>query len=71
MAGVGVPGGGPGVAPDLREPHRRDAAPCTGGSVIPAGVDVALFRPIDREDARRQLGWQVDARYSSFRAARA
>ena len=35
-------------------------------AVIPAGVDVALFQPIDREDARRQLGWQVDARYLLF-----
>ncbi len=35
-------------------------------AVIPAAVDVALFRPIDRNEARRQLGWPVDARYALF-----
>jgi glycosyltransferase involved in cell wall biosynthesis len=37
-----------------------------GSAVIPAGVDMALFKPMEREDARRQLGWQVDARYVLF-----
>ena len=35
-------------------------------AVIPAGVDVALFQPIDRDKARRRLGWQVDARLRSL-----
>jgi glycosyltransferase involved in cell wall biosynthesis len=34
--------------------------------VIPAGVDVVLFQPIERADARRRLGWKVDGRYVLF-----
>jgi glycosyltransferase involved in cell wall biosynthesis len=37
-----------------------------GAPVIPAGVDVELFRPIDRDEARCELGWPVDARYVLF-----
>lgn len=31
--------------------------------VIPNGVDASIFHPIDRDDARRQLGWNLQARY--------
>lgn len=31
--------------------------------VIPNGVDTDVFRPMDRNAARRELGWQVDAKY--------
>jgi teichuronic acid biosynthesis glycosyltransferase TuaC len=31
--------------------------------VIPAGVDTELFQPIERQAARRRLGWEEDARY--------
>ena len=31
--------------------------------VIPVGVDVDLFRPLDRPAVRRELGWQPDARH--------
>ena len=34
--------------------------------VIPSGVDVDMFRPIDRERARRELGWRANARYVLF-----
>jgi teichuronic acid biosynthesis glycosyltransferase TuaC len=37
-----------------------------GAPVIPAGVDVALFQPLDRTYARRRLGWSLDARYVLF-----
>jgi Glycosyltransferase Family 4 len=41
-----------------------------GAPVIPAGVDVDLFRPIDRGHARRELGWPVDGRYVLFPSSR-
>ena len=31
--------------------------------VIPNGVDTSIFHPMDRDDARRQLGWDLRARY--------
>ena len=36
--------------------------------VIPNGVDRAVFRPLSRDDARRQLGWPLDARIVLFAA---
>jgi glycosyltransferase involved in cell wall biosynthesis len=41
-----------------RQALRRPSAP-----VIPAGVDTELFQPIDRQVARRRLGWEEEARY--------
>jgi teichuronic acid biosynthesis glycosyltransferase TuaC len=41
-----------------------------GASVIPAGVDVDVFRPIDREEARRKLRWPISARYVLFPSRR-
>jgi glycosyltransferase involved in cell wall biosynthesis len=34
--------------------------------VIPNGVDLHVFRPMDRARARRELGWDVDRRYVLF-----
>ncbi len=34
--------------------------------VVPNGVDLALFRPLDRTDAQQQLGWPTDKRYLLF-----
>jgi glycosyltransferase involved in cell wall biosynthesis len=34
-----------------------------GASVIPCGVDTARFRPMDRREARRLLGWKETGRY--------
>jgi glycosyltransferase involved in cell wall biosynthesis len=44
-----------------RRVRRRNA-------VIPNGVDVALFAPMDRLQARRQLGWPEDGRVALFAA---
>jgi glycosyltransferase involved in cell wall biosynthesis len=46
------------VSDEGRRTLGRPSAP-----VIPAGVDTALFRPIDRRAARHALGWQEDAPY--------
>ncbi len=34
--------------------------------VIPSGVDMELFRPMSREDARQRLGWPLDRRVVLF-----
>ncbi len=34
--------------------------------VVPNGVDLTLFRPIDRAQAQQQLGWPRDKRYLLF-----
>ncbi len=34
--------------------------------VIPCGVDLSLFRPMDRQEARRMLGLSAEARYILF-----
>ena len=36
--------------------------------VLPAGVDLARFRPLAREDARSRLGWTADERVVLFAA---
>ena len=41
----------------------RDAA------VIPSAIDIDLFRPISRAEARRRLGWDERGRYVLFPAA--
>ena len=37
-------------------------------TVIPNGVDIDRFRPLDRADARAQLGWDEDERIALFAA---
>lgn len=39
-------------------------------SVIPNGVDTDLFRPIERAEARRRLGWDLDERIALFAATK-
>lgn len=36
--------------------------------IVPNGVDFARFRPLDRADARRRLGWAADRRHVLFPA---
>jgi glycosyltransferase involved in cell wall biosynthesis len=43
---------------------------CTGAAVIPAGVDLDLFRPRPTEQARRSLGWPVRGRFVLLPGAR-
>lgn len=44
---------------------------CNGAAVIPAGVDVDLFRPRPTADARVALGWAERGRYLLLPGARA
>lgn len=39
-------------------------------AVIPNGVDFSRFRPLDRDDARRRLGWRSDVVHVLFPALR-
>jgi teichuronic acid biosynthesis glycosyltransferase TuaC len=39
---------------------------CLGAPVIPNGVDLELFRPKERREARRQLAWSLERRYILF-----
>jgi predicted ATP-grasp superfamily ATP-dependent carboligase len=54
------------VSEEGRRMLARPSAP-----IIPAGVDTDLFKPIDRREARRQLGWEEDARYALLPGSRA
>jgi glycosyltransferase involved in cell wall biosynthesis len=40
-----------------------EALGITGADVIPCGVDLERFQPLDRREARRRLGWDEDAVY--------
>ena len=44
---------------------------CPDADVIPAGVDVELFRPRPADDARRSLGWPSEGRFVLLPGARA
>jgi glycosyltransferase involved in cell wall biosynthesis len=44
--------------------HRESA------HVIPSGIDLDLFKPISRDDARRELGWPLEGRVVLFNAGR-
>ena len=47
--------------------HMRDLLPAgVRTHVIPSGLDLELFRPIPRDDARRQLGLPLDKRLVLF-----
>lgn len=49
------------VAEHFKQPLERADA-----YTLPAGVDTALFRPIDRAEARRELGFDTDRAYALF-----
>jgi teichuronic acid biosynthesis glycosyltransferase TuaC len=54
-----------------REMHERlPEAARRRNSVIPNGVDTTIFRPVDRVEARAQLGWPVDEHVVLFAGTR-
>lgn len=46
---------------EMRELLGRDDA-----HIVPSGVDLELFRPIDQTDARKRIGWDVDGTHILF-----
>jgi glycosyltransferase involved in cell wall biosynthesis len=46
----------------VSEQGRRSLS-CPAAVVIPSGVDIDLFKPADRQDARHQLGWGEEGPY--------
>jgi glycosyltransferase involved in cell wall biosynthesis len=56
------------IAKSKRGSRRVMRGARTRNVVIPNGVDRSLFRPIPRDEARRQLGWPLDARVVLFAA---
>jgi glycosyltransferase involved in cell wall biosynthesis len=43
---------------------------CEGAAVIPAGVDLAVFQPVNQADARRKLGWPANERVALLPGSR-
>lgn len=49
----------------------RERLRAPGARVIPMGVDTERFAPLDRAEARRELGWDDGARYALLAGSRA
>ena len=49
----------------VRSQEMADELPCEA-SIIPSGVDLSLFRPMDREAAREAVGWDPSERHVIF-----
>jgi len=49
----------------VRSEEMAEAVPCEA-SVIPSGVDMSLFRPMDQAEAREAVGWRQDERHVIF-----
>ena len=49
----------------VRSEEMREALPCDA-EVIPSGIDMEKFRPVDRGEARAAVGWEPDARHVLF-----
>lgn len=49
----------------VRSQEMKDALPCDA-TIIPSGVDMSLFRPMDRTDAQEAVGWDPNDRHVIF-----
>lgn len=49
----------------VRSEEMAAALPCEA-EIIPSGVDMEKFRPVDRQDALRKVGWEHNARHVLF-----
>jgi glycosyltransferase involved in cell wall biosynthesis len=50
----------------VKSPEMAQVVAPVEARVVPNGVDMENFRPLERDVARRQLGWRLDARYVLF-----
>ena len=50
----------------VSEPMKRCLPPSVLAAVIPSGLDLELFRPLPRDEARRSLNLRLDRRYVLF-----
>ena len=56
--------------PIFVSPHLAERLHIADPIVIPTAVDTELFRPLERSEARRALGWPSDSRYALLPGAR-
>jgi glycosyltransferase involved in cell wall biosynthesis len=49
----------------VRSQEMRDALPCDA-SIIPSGVDLSKFEPMDQTEAREAVGWEPTGRHVIF-----
>lgn len=49
----------------VRSQEMRDALPCDA-AIVPSGVDMSKFRPLDRDEARDAVGWDRGVRHVLF-----
>jgi len=49
----------------VRSEEMRDALPCDA-AVIPSGIDMSKFKPVDRRQARETVGWDTGSRHVLF-----
>ncbi|MBX0288344.1 glycosyltransferase family 4 protein [Halomicroarcula sp. F28] len=49
----------------VRSQEMAEALPCEA-SILPSGVDMSLFRPMDRAEAREAVGWDSNERHVIF-----
>lgn len=50
----------------VRSEEMRELLGRDDSIILPSGVDMELFRPIDQEVARERVGWDVDGTYALF-----
>jgi len=61
----------PAVVVKSQQMHDRlPAGTRTRTTVLPNGVDTRIFRPLDRAECRRELGWDEDERVALFAGTR-
>lgn len=49
----------------VRSEEMREALPCDA-EIIPSGIDMRKFRPVDRTEAKKTVGWEADTRHVLF-----
>lgn len=50
----------------VKSPGMQVASSCPKVEILPDGIDFALFRPLEREQVREELGWSQEGYYVLF-----